>query len=225
MVQIYNVLLIDDHPLIVKAYKSALLHLSTINKDFKFNIDSANSCDTAYSKIKKAAMGKGLDLIFLDIKLPPSKNDTIISGEDLGIKIREQLGDVKIIVSTTFNENSRINSILNSINPDGFLVKNDLTSEVLTEAITTVIIDPPYYAKTVLKLLRKLSSNDFVLDPIDRKMLYELSKGTKMNELPDILLLSIAAIERRKRILKEVFDVVGKGDRELLRVAEEKGFI
>jgi hypothetical protein len=39
------------------------------------------------------------------------------------------------------------------------------------------------------------------------------------------LLLSIAAIERRKRILKEVFDVVGKGDRELLRVAEEKGFI
>ena len=56
-------------------------------------------------------------------------------------------------------------------------------------------------------------------------MLYELSSGTKMNELPQVLPLSIAALERRKRILKDVFDVVGKGDRALLISARERGFI
>ena len=60
---------------------------------------------------------------------------------------------------------------------------------------------------------------------IDRKILYELSQGTKMNELPNVLPLSIAALERRKRILKDVFNVSGKGDRDLLKLAQNKGFI
>ena len=46
-----------------------------------------------------------------------------------------------------------------------------------------------------------------------------------MNELPQIIPLSLAALERRKRVLKEVFDVEKKSDRELLKVAEEKGFL
>jgi hypothetical protein len=35
--------------------------------------------------------------------------------------------------------------------------------------------------------------------------------------------LSVSAIEKRKRVLKEVFNV--KNDRNLIKVAEEKGFI
>ena len=95
----------------------------------------------------------------------------------------------------------------------------------MIEAIKTVIIDPPFYSKTIMKILRKQSANDFIVDDIDRKILYELSNGTKMNELPKVLPLSIAALERRKRILKDIFNIVGKGDRDLLILAQEKGFI
>ncbi|WP_242202144.1 response regulator [Aestuariivivens insulae] len=225
MTQTLNVLIVDDHPLIVKAYQGALNHFNKIKPEYSFNISTANDCEQAYAKIQQASKGEGIDLVFLDISLPPTNDGEIVSGEDLGVVMRELLPETKIMVSTTYTKNVRLNSILRSVNPDGFLIKNDLTPEILTEAIETVIVDPPYYGKAVLKFLRKKSSKDFVIDRIDRRMLYELSRGTKMGEMPEILNLSIAAIERRKRILKEEFNVDGKGDRELLTAAEEAGFI
>ena len=225
MLKTYNVLIVDDHPLITKAYSSALRYLSKHVPDITFNVQTATDCDTADKAIKKSQNKDGFDLVFLDISLPPSKDGKLISGEDLGLKLRNQFDDVKIIVSTTYNDNHRIYSIFKNVDPDGFLIKSDLTPEILNEAITTVLSNPPYYSKPVLKLLRKISTHDFILDDIDRRLLYELSQGAKMKELPDILLLSIAALERRKRILKELFDVVGKGDRDLIEIARKKGFI
>lgn len=219
-----NVLIVDDHPLIVKAYQSAVKHVGK-KRSCQFHIETADSCDTAQEAINKYTEEEPLEMAFLDISLPPSKDGEIVSGEDLGTLIREVSPNTKIIVSTTFTRNARLNSILKSIDPDGFLIKNDLTPEVLTEAIESVLEDDPYYCKTVLKFLRRKSTADFVLDRTDRKMLFELSRGAKMKDLPEMLNLSIAAIERRKRILKEEFHVGGKGDRELLQAAEDSGFI
>ena len=186
----------------------------------------AHNCDDALKIIKEISnKKKTLDIVFLDMKLPPSSDGKILCGEDLGLKINSLMSETKTIVSTTFNDNYRIHSIFKNINPDGFLIKNDITPEDLVTAIETIITDPPYYSKTVIKLLRKQVSNDFLLDNIDRKLLYELSIGTKMKNLPDILPLSIAGIEKRKRNLKQIFNLNGTDDKELLHVAKEKGFI
>ena len=85
--------------------------------------------------------------------------------------------------------------------------------------------DPPYYSKTVIKLLRDQVVNDFILDHYDRKILYELSIGTRMKDLPSVLPLSNAGIEKRKRNLKRMFNVKKLDDRQLLITAKEKGFI
>ena len=225
MMKKYTVLIIDDHPLISEAYKSALLYVSSIDKTLKFSIDIVNNCELAYKKIKEASKKNGIDIFFLDIRLPPSRDDEIFSGEDLGVKIRQLLPASKIIISTTFNDNYRIHSIIKSINPDSFLIKNDITPEELVTAIQAVITDPPYYSKTVIKLLRNQVSNDFLLDKIDRQLLYELSIGSKMRDLPNIIPLSIAGIEKRKRHLKEIFNIESQDDRDLISKAKEKGFI
>lgn len=226
MAKVYKVLIIEDHPLIVEAYKSAFEKVSFLSDGvFEFYIETAICCDTAMSKINNSLSGKGFDIILLDIRIPPSKDGKILSGQDLGAKIRKKFRKIKIIVSTMYGDSYMISSINKSFDPDGFLVKTDLTSEKLVQAIKTVMSDSPYYSKTVLKSMRKQLANDFFIDNLDRKILYELSQGTKMNELPRVLPLSIAALERRKRILKEVFNVSGKGDRELLKLAEDKGFI
>jgi DNA-binding NarL/FixJ family response regulator len=47
----YNVLIIEDHPLIIEAYKSALLQMGSKNPKLSFNIDIAKDCDTAYLKM------------------------------------------------------------------------------------------------------------------------------------------------------------------------------
>ncbi len=219
-----EVLIIDDHPLIVDAYKSALLHTSSISS-YDFEVNLAKDCNSALQKIGEMALENGIDLIFLDIRLPPSEVNKIFSGEDIGMQVREILPKTKIIISTTFNDNYRLNSIFKSINPEGFLIKNDITPKELVIAIQIVIEDPPYYSKTVTKLLRKLASQNLILDKIDRELLYELSIGTKMKDLPNILPLSIAGVEKRKRQLKELFDIRKKGDRELVLIAKEKGFI
>ena len=46
-----------------------------------------------------------------------------------------------------------------------------------------------------------------------------------MKDLPNIVPLSIAGIEKRKRILKQVFDVEDQGDKALILRAKELGFI
>jgi DNA-binding NarL/FixJ family response regulator len=221
----YHVLIIEDHPLITEAYKKAFSQISLKNPKLSFKISSANNCDTAFLMIEEAVKHQELDIVLLDIKLPPSTNGTLLSGEDLGLKIIELSPNSKIIVSTTFNDNYRINSIFKSLNPEGFLIKNDLSPKELVLAIESITEGNPYYSKSVIDLMRKLTSNDFLIDSVDRKLLYELSKGTKMSQLPDIIPLSISALEKRKRVLKEIFNLVDKDDRDLFRIAEEKGFI
>ena len=222
----YTVLIIDNHPLISSAYKRAFNYIDKHDENISFKINIAHNCDTAYAVIKEySTINNNLDIIFLDIKLPPSKDGKILSGEDLGLKINKLLPDTKIIVATTLDDSYRIHSIFKSFNPEGFLIKDDITPKELITTINTIITDTPYYSKTVIKLLRNEVSNDFLLDAIDRKLLYELSIGTMMKDLPEILLLSLPALEKRKRHLKQIFDTENPHDKELILKAKEMGFI
>jgi len=165
------------------------------------------------------------DLVFLDIRLPASKDRRILSGEDLGEMIRENHPLAKIIVATTFNDNYRIQNIFKSLNPEGFLIKNDLDPKELVSAIIKIMQGGVHYSQTVSNLMRIKMHRNINIDKKDRQILFELSLGTKMKDLPNIVPLSIAGIEKRKRILKEIFDVEDQGDKALILKARELGFI
>lgn len=218
-------LIIDDHVSIIEAFERSLSHVSS-NSKFIFEIDSAYDCDSAILKIDHAVATKNpYRLIFLDISLPPSKNDKILGGEDLGKLIRSLFNTVKIIVFTHHNDSFRISNIFNSINPEGFLIKSEAGFSHFIEAIENILNGTPYYTKTVLELLRKNLANDLVLDEKDRRLLFELSKGTKMKDLPKIINLSMGGVEQRKRHLIEVFNTPKRDDRALIQRASERGFI
>jgi DNA-binding NarL/FixJ family response regulator len=220
-----KVLIIDDHPLICDAYRSALQQVMREHKNINLKIESAENCDSAREKITNTWTEEGWDLVFLDIRLPASKDRRVLSGEDLGELIRENHPLAKIIVATTFNDNYRIQNIFNSLNPEGFLIKNDLDPKELVNAIVKIMQGGVHYSQTVSNLMRKKMHRNINIDKIDRQILYELSLGTKMKDLPNIVPLSIAGIEKRKRILKEIFDVEDQGDKALILKARELGFI
>ena len=221
-----SVLIIDDHPLICDAYVNALHFIEKENSEISFKITLTHNCDDAIAKIKESSKRVlKYELIFLDIKLPPSKDKKILSGEDLGLEIKKLLPDSKIIVSTTYNDNYRIYSLMKNLNPDGLLIKNDITASELVNAINLVLTSPPYYSSSVSQTIRNEMLNDLLLDKIDRRLLYELSIGTKTKDLPMTLPLSIAGVEKRKRNLKNIFDVFGLEDKDLISKAKEKGFI
>ncbi len=225
MKQQQKVLIIDDHPLICEQYIKALQEVMTENEQLNMRIESAGDCDTAREKIKNTLIEGGWDLVFLDIRLPSSKDRKVLSGEDLGEMIRKNHPLAKIIVATTFNDNYRIQNIFKSLNPEGFLIKNDLDTKELVNAIQKIMQGGVHYSNTVSNLHRKQMFTEIKIDKIDRQILYELSLGTRMKDLPKIVPLSIAGIEKRKRILKEVFDVEDQGDKALIMKARELGFI
>lgn len=224
--KIYNILIIDDHPLIAQAYKLALDELKNTNEGIDFIITYCHDCAEGYSAIQAAVSNKeSIDLVFLDISLPPTKDGKILSGEDLGIKFRELLPEAKIIVSTTYSDNYRIHNIIKSVNPEGFLIKNDLDPDELIKAVGAVLDGKLYFTDSVLEVLRNNVSSDHMLDSMDRRILYELSIGTKMKDIPNVLPLSIAGIEKRKRNLKVIFNIKKNSDKELIQLAKKKGFI
>lgn len=221
MAQKVRLLMVDDHPLIVHGYKIVLANF----EGACLELDAAYSLDDALFLISRPRQSP-YDVILLDISMPPSSCDTsLISGEDLGRKIKELHSGVKIIVISMLGNNFRMNSILKCLNPEGFLIKSDLTAEILLEALAVVLRGNVYYSKAVSNLIRRKITQDVYIDDMDRKILYFLAYGERMKNLPKFIPLSLPTIERRKKKLKIYFNMEDESDGKLLRMAKELGFI
>lgn len=214
-----NVLFIDDHSIIIDGYKNILEKLA--GYDLKFN--SVNNCSEAVEFLKNR--GAEFDLILLDISLPPDPASNINSGEDLGIWIRKNYPQIKIIVMTMHTENFRLYNILQSLNPEGFLLKSDVTAGDLRTAVSKVLENEFYFSNSINVLLRNHIAHDLVLDSIDRSILYHISIGIKTNNLAEYIPLSLAAIEKRKKNIKDQFKIKKGSDFELIQHAKKMGFI
>lgn len=221
-----KLLMVDDHPVIIEAYKN-ILASEDFREEYEFSIDTAFNCDSGIEKINNSVKNGRYDILFLDIQLPPSSDGKIISGEDLAVYAKKVLPEAKIIVLTTFNDSHRIHNILKIANPDSLLIKDDLTSKELLKALNTIMNGAPYYSTTVSKFFRKQSINfgQSLLDDVNKKIIYYLSKGIKTKNLPEHVHLSLSAIEKRKVQIREILDLKTKNVDELLKEAKKKGFI
>ena len=221
-----KLLMVDDHPVIIEAYKN-ILASEDFREEYEFSIDTAFNCDSGIEKINNSVKNGHYDVLFLDIQLPPSSDGKIISGEDLAVYAKKVLPEAKIIVLTTFNDSHRIHNILKIANPDSLLIKDDLTSKELLKALNTIMNGAPYYSTTVSKFFRKQSINfgQSLLDDVNKKIIYYLSKGIKTKDLPEHVHLSLSAIEKRKVQIREILDLKTKNVDELLTEAKKKGFI
>ncbi len=221
-----KILIVDDHPMIVEAYKS-ILTSTDLSETYKFTIETADNCDRAIRKIIKSSNSKHYDILFLDVKLPPSSDGEIISGEGLAIYARKMLPEARIVILTMFNEHHRIHNILKTVNPEGLLIKNDLTSKEFSIAIDAILDKPPYYSATVTNYFRQLTVNqeEHLLDDINRKILYHISKGINTKSLPNHISLSLSAIEKRKIQIKALFGLERANDEELINEAKRRGFL
>lgn len=217
-----KILIIDDHPIIAEGYKNALLSIE--DEKLSFDIATSQTCESAYEALKAASESIPFDVILLDLQLPASEKLKITGGKDLGLIAKELMPKAKIIVQTMCNDNFTMHDILKNLNPDGFLIKSDITSEILHEAIEHVLSDSPYYSDAINKFIRVQLTNDLNLDDVDRKILYLLSKGIRTKNLPSFIPLSLAAIEKRKRNLKNLFGVE-RANSSLIEIAIKKGYI
>ena len=178
-----NILMVDDHPIIIEGYQNVLM--ATKEDDQTLLIDTANNCDTAAIMINRASKNTHYDVCFFDISLPASEDGRYTSGEDLALLAKKSMPNAKIIILTMFNESFRIHNIIKEIDPDGFLIKSDLTSMELADAFQHILKSPPYYSSTVNNYVKKTFTSEIYVDDINRKILHLLSQGIKTKSLND----------------------------------------
>jgi len=220
-----DILIIDDHPIIIDAYKSVLKKNDICNNSHKYSIKSAFSISETIKLLFGMVSDRDFQIILLDINLPPCNEHKMKSGIDLGVFIRNNFANSKIIVITSCNDNHKLINVIQKINPEGFLIKSDINGSNLTEAVNSIALGKTFYSATVIDFLRKKIAHKFIVDELDVQLLEELSNGSKMKELLMLIPLSKSGIEKRKRLLKEKFGVNDNSDRSLVLVAKNEGII
>ncbi|RTY68817.1 response regulator transcription factor [Flavobacterium sp. LS1P28] len=217
-----EILIVDDHPFIIEGYKNAITRYNP--EEFEFFITKAKDCESAYHIITNPAVVP-FDIAFLDISMPPYEEKNIYSGEDLAKLILEYMPNCKIILLTMYTELLKIKTIIKTINPSGLVIKNDLTFDELIFAFDKVIKNEKYYSQSVLKMLNQAEENTIEIDQFDKDILFHISKGTKLNDIPQYIPISLGAIEQRKLNLKELLKIEHGSDIDLVQEAKNKGLL
>ena len=223
MAQLVRVLMVDDHPFIIEAYKNAIKGYNTKGA-YEFTITQAKDCKTGYEAIVNEDNAH-YDIAFFDLSMPTYEEKGIHSGEDLALLVKERMPACKIILLTMHSEMLKINTIIKNINPNGLVIKNDLTFDELLLAFDKILKDENYYSQTVVKLVSQIQFDSNEMDVFDKQLLFHLSKGVRVAELSQYVPLAPAAIEKRLSNLREVLDMQQASDTELVQEAKNKGII
>jgi DNA-binding NarL/FixJ family response regulator len=218
-----RVLAVDDHEMTTLGYKFILE--DTAFDGFKVQMDTAKTFEESKKRIEEGAKGIPYDILLLDIQLSNPTEGPAKTGEDLGVFARKISPNSKIVFMSSFSDNYRINSIMQTVDPEGYMVKSEIDEKSLQAMVNTVLNSPPYYTQKALVAIRKKMAQDISLDENDKKILYHLSIGTKTKDMVNFISLSLPGIENRKRQLKSLFGVEKQNDQALITASRNRGFI
>jgi two-component system, NarL family, response regulator NreC len=217
-----KVLMVDDHPSMIEGYKIILSY-----NPFGYEVETTAvyNCENAYKLIGKKRTAKSFKIFFLDYSLPPYEAKGISNGEDLAILLRKKNPEAKIVMLTSHVESFILYNIIRNVRPNGLLVKSDFTADELLVAFDKVICGGVYYSETVKKIMTDLSSKTLYLDKKNRQIVSFLAQGLSTKSIPELLGISLSAVEKRKVVIKNYFDIKKGNDEDILRVAREQGFV
>jgi DNA-binding NarL/FixJ family response regulator len=217
-----NILIVDDHPFIIDGYKNAITRYKP--ELYEYSFSQGKDCQTGYNIVTNPET-LPFDVAFLDISMPVYEEKGIHSGEDLAKLIMELMPDCKIILLTMYTELLKIKNIIETINPAGLVIKNDLTFDELLFGFDIILKDEIYYSHSVIKMANQNDNDIEGIDQFDKLILFHISKGTKTKDIPQYIPISLQAIERRKVNLKELFKIEEGSDIDLIREAKIRGII
>lgn len=219
----YQILIVEDIPLICQYYESVFNQLS--NEKISFSIDTVNTLESAKSKIDLSISNNRYEIVLLDLRLRDVKKKVTKDGEELGSLIRLRQPRTTILVITSYDNHFRFHTVFQNISPEGFIIKQELNDDELKKAIINLLADRNYYSTSVSKYLNAFASKKRRLDDIDRQILNLLSDCLTTKEISERLPLSLSGIEKRKRSLSKFFDLDDARTVSLVKAAKENGFL
>ncbi len=217
-----NFLLVDDHPVQTDAYQAIL---DLVKEDWHLTFEHAHSCKEVYEFATINPTRDEIDFVLLDLSLPPYPEKELQSGYDLAVLINQKMPKAKIVFLTSHFEAFLLYDLYQAFQPAGILVKSDFTGEQLEAHFSDLLKGNKIYSPTFLEARKKINAAEIFLDPYNRKIIAYLAKGYPSKDLPELIGLSISAINKRKAKLKEFFNLESKQDNYIVLEARSQQLI
>jgi len=217
-----EILFIDDHPMILEGYESTLKTC----EEYKVNVHIQTTLTNAYEYIVKHNKLEKFDLIIFDVGMSEeSTKYSLRSGIDLAIEIDKITKHPRLAFLTMIDDQFQIDRIIKDINPSGILFKNDIGPKTLKSSIIEIMSNPPCYSPSIKSKIRAKSNFKLDIDEVDQSILYHISKGVITKNIGDVIYLSHSTVEKRKKRIKELFEVENESDFALIEEAKKRGFL
>jgi DNA-binding NarL/FixJ family response regulator len=210
MTKTYNLIIVDDHPIVVEGLRMLLSQLKDIIISASFN---SGSDFLAYPELNK------INIVLLDIFLPD------INGIDLCLKVKKLYPKITILAMSSQSERSIVTQIIKN-GASGYLLKS-ATLEEFRECIQLALNGKLAFSNEVKEIVNKTTINDLKVIPRltkrEKEILILLSKGKSTQEISEFLFLSFLTVQTHRRNLLNKFQV--KNVVELLNYSNENSLL
>lgn len=189
-----NVLLTDDHQIIIDGLKSLLKNQDEISV-------AAEACNGREAiRILELI---SIDVLLMDIDMP------VMNGIDALKEIRKNHPKVKVIILSMHNEAGMIKSLID-LGANGYLLKS-CTQEELVDAIKKVALGQSYFSSDVtlalLKPAAKQGQQNEILTERETEILKLIAAGFSNKEIGDQLFISHRTVDTHRTNLMKKLDV------------------
>jgi DNA-binding NarL/FixJ family response regulator len=193
--RLYSILVVEDHTIYREAIVEILIKTNLTNV-----VDEAENGKIALAKIES----KQYDIVFLDIEMPE------LNGIETTRIIKEKYQDIKIIILTSHQYNSKVIELI-EMGISAYLLKNTDKQELIN-AIEKVIEGDLYLSKDVYDVYAKhliyntsKSENDYHLTEREIEIIKLLCQQLTANEIAEKLFISEQTVKNhRYRIMKKL---------------------
>ncbi|OYW20607.1 MAG: DNA-binding response regulator [Sphingobacteriales bacterium 12-47-4] len=187
-----NVLVVDDHPMVLEGMRSMLSQISFVNLK--------GTVQTAFDAMAKLKL-EAVDIVITDINMPE------VSGIELALKIRKEFPSVKVIAMSTFKERSYISQMIQN-GASGYLVKS-ASREEIEEAILSVHEGKLYMSLDInLSAADKQEMNNLpVLSSREKEVLVLIADGLTNPQIASKLFISLHTVDSHRKNLLTKFQV------------------
>ncbi|MHC5200904.1 response regulator [Myroides sp. LJL119] len=201
-----NILLVDDHPLIVEGYILALA--KDKNTFVQANFEKAFDCQSAKECIDQfVERGQSFDLAIIDFSIPTASAEKLEDGGDIILYLNKQMPLCKTLMLTGHTEVLTIYEIVKNIRPDGLASKHEISPQSLITITNAVLQGERYQSDIVKHCLNEIVRKEMMYDDYNRAILVHLAKGYKLQELENHIPLSNPTIKKRLAKMKTAFGV------------------
>jgi DNA-binding NarL/FixJ family response regulator len=203
-----NILIVDDHPVVLEGMTNILQQLSCINHVHK-SVDALS----AMLVLKEDE----IQVVITDINLPE------INGIELCKRIKLEFPSVKVIGMSTFHDPMYVGEMLQA-GGKGFITKNSTIQEIET-AITAVCRGEVIISHLLdnQKAITFKKGDGPVITRREKEVLQLIAEGLTNKEIAEKLFVSISTVDSHRKNLLSKFEVTNAAS--LITKATKSGII